>query len=298
MNERKELARIRELSSPLTPFDTGVNPVLKRLGGIKAVVFDIYGTLFISGSGDVGAHDEHTHEKAFLAALEATGFSCNESAGKLGAEKLLAEIRNKHESLIKSGVQYPEIEIREVVPDVLRKLAVDNIINCGLIDEKKIIAFIFEYEFRANPSWPMSGIEKCFNFIRKSGREMGIVSNAQFYTPVMIEAFLGKSYADCGFDEKICVWSYLIGEGKPSLRLYKILKEKLDENFGIKPTEALFVGNDMLKDIWAAKQCGFKTALFAGDKRSLRMRSQDKRCQRLEPDVIITDLLQLCEILQ
>ncbi len=40
-------------------------------------------------------------------------------------------------------------------------------------------------------------------------------------------------------------------------------------------------------------QLGLKTALFAGDQRSLRLREHDPRCSTLEPDLIITKLSQL-----
>jgi putative hydrolase of the HAD superfamily len=38
---------------------------------------------------------------------------------------------------------------------------------------------------------------------------------------------------------------------------------------------------------------GFKTALFAGDARSLRLRENQPKCQNLFADIVITDLLQL-----
>jgi len=41
----------------MQPLNTTVDPKLERLSGIKAVVFDIYGTLVISGCGDVGSAD-------------------------------------------------------------------------------------------------------------------------------------------------------------------------------------------------------------------------------------------------
>jgi putative hydrolase of the HAD superfamily len=49
----------------------------------------------------------------------------------------------------------------------------------------------------------------------------------------------------------------------------------------------------MLKDIWPATRLGFKTALFAGDRRSLRLREDDERCRVLQPDLVIDQLEQL-----
>ena len=49
----------------------------------------------------------------------------------------------------------------------------------------------------------------------------------------------------------------------------------------------------MRNDILPAACAGFKTALFAGDRRSLRLRASDARCAKLSPDLIVTDLRQL-----
>jgi putative hydrolase of the HAD superfamily len=49
----------------------------------------------------------------------------------------------------------------------------------------------------------------------------------------------------------------------------------------------------MLNDMLPAYAEGFQTALFAGDKRSLRLREDDPRCKNLSPDLVITDLRQL-----
>ena len=64
---------------------------------------------------------------------------------------------------------------------------------------------------------------------------------------------------------------------------------------GIPVNAALYLGNDMLNDIYPAQKVGFKTALFAGDARSLRLREDDPGCKNLSPDIIITDLIQLLD---
>ena len=47
-------------------------------------------------------------------------------------------------------------------------------------------------------------------------------------------------------------------------------------------------------DIWPAAQVGYKTALFAGDGRSLRLREDDpNRAQYGQPDAIVTHLEQI-----
>jgi putative hydrolase of the HAD superfamily len=53
----------------------------------------------------------------------------------------------------------------------------------------------------------------------------------------------------------------------------------------------------MLNDIYPAHRSGFQTALFAGDARSLRWRRDDPRCSGLTPDLVVTDLNQVADLL-
>jgi putative hydrolase of the HAD superfamily len=114
----------------------------------------------------------------------------------------------------------------------------------------------------------------------------------------MFPAFLGKVHSELGFDPDLCAWSFQLLEAKPSVNLFRGIVERLQHQNGILPEETLYVGNDKLNDIWPAIQLGLKTALFAGDQRSLRLRENDPRCSDLEPDLIITKLSQLPEAIE
>jgi putative hydrolase of the HAD superfamily len=142
----------------------------------------------------------------------------------------------------------------------------------------------------------MPGLEAILRGLREKNIPIGIVSNAQFYTAIMVEGFTGQSLEDLGFQKDLCVWSYQEKLGKPSTELFEKLKEALSLRH-IAHHQALYVGNDMLNDIWTADQAGLRTALFAGDQRSLRLRETDDRCRHLESDVILTTLGQLWEII-
>ena len=67
----------------------------------------------------------------------------------------------------------------------------------------------------------------------------------------------------------------------------------MKNQYGINENETLYIGNDMLNDVYTAASCGLKTALFAGDKRSLRLRTDNPKVNGLSPDCIITELLQI-----
>ena len=45
---------IKKLLKPLTPQQTNLMPAGKLIQKAKCLLFDVYGTLFISGSGDIG----------------------------------------------------------------------------------------------------------------------------------------------------------------------------------------------------------------------------------------------------
>jgi putative hydrolase of the HAD superfamily len=100
------------------------------------------------------------------------------------------------------------------------------------------------------------------------------------------------------FDKDISVFSYEHQRSKPDAYLFDMVKIKCQEKYTIRPSEILFVGNDMYRDIFPASKAGFKTALFAGDERSLRLRRDNPELKGLEPDYVITDLNQLLKILE
>ena len=60
---------IRQLSSPIEPKPTGVSERLAPLVGIHAVLFDVYGTLFMSASGDIGTARVMGSQQALSEAL-------------------------------------------------------------------------------------------------------------------------------------------------------------------------------------------------------------------------------------
>ncbi len=286
------IRRIEALSTPLLPQPTGVTPRLPRLKGIRALVFDIYGTLLISASGDIGLGGDRNETQAFAAALESTGLKKPESSGQLeqGPALLKEVIQEQHRERQAKGVEYPEVDILAVWSRVLERLELN-------LNPEALQRLAVEYECRVNPVWPMPGLARLLSGLRETEMRMGIVSNAQFCTPLMIQALLGKHPYELGFTPEYCAWSYQLLEAKPSTRLYEQCLTALAEQEGIAPREVLYVGNDQLKDIWPASASGCRTALFAGDARSLRLRNDDGRCNGVTPDAVVTELRQLGELL-
>ena len=285
MNTERLVKRILALSRPLKLQPTDIQPRLLPLTGIKTVLFDIYGTLFISAAGDIGVDMAVDNDQAFRAALQAVGLPPKGNAG------LLKEaIETDHRRKRAQGIDFPEVDIVQIWRRVVTVLMPGVVLTH---DQLRQLAL--EYELRSNPVWPMPGLEEMLEGLKSRGIKMGLISNAQFYTPLLLEAFLKKPLKAIGFDEDLCIFSYRLGEAKPSQRLFQQAVSRLAE-LGIKPAEVMYLGNDKLKDIWPAAHAGLVTALFAGDARSLRLREEDPRCQRLQPDLIVKYLPELLQV--
>ena len=276
----------------MAPQQTDVIAESNPLPNIKAVIFDVYGTLIISGSGDVGSADESDHSDRILQSLEAVGLAEDLSEPPT-ADRIRDEIHRMNQSRVSDACPKPEVDIVEVWRRVLE--------GCGLqrasqsVD--KVVRLAAEYESRANPTYPMPGSEALLSELISRGYRMGIVSNAQVFTPPLVEDLLPEKNLDSGFDLDLCFFSNRFRQSKPGPRLFDALRESLDRR-GILPQEAVYVGNDMLNDVWAASQAGLRTAWFAGDRRSLRPRGDDPRCRSLRPDVVLTSPMQLLDCLQ
>jgi putative hydrolase of the HAD superfamily len=149
--------------------------------------------------------------------------------------------------------------------------------------------FALRYELAVNPVFPKPGVPELLTKIKKSGIILGLISNAQFFTPLLFEAFWGKPPEALGFDPRLLFYSFKIGEAKPSPVLFERAASRLNSQ-NIPPDAALFVGNDMLNDIYGAASRGFTTALYAGDPRSLRLRQGNPLTEKLLPAGIIRSL--------
>lgn len=296
-NRQRLVERIAELSSPRQPIPTDVEPRLTKLEGIRAVAFDIYGTLFTSGSGDVGTIPEVPGAAAFVEALRAMRIDAPTEIGPAGDRALRNRVDEAHTARRLKGVMYPEIDIREIWRDVFHDLKLT--ISADLTGDKTgdFERFAVEYECRANPVWSMPGAREALAACRERGLMLGIVSNAQFFTPLLFEALFGASLPALGFAEVRCVYSYELLEAKPSPRLYKELMLRLGRGGTIAPGEVLYIGNDIRNDIWPAQQVGMRTVLFAGDGRSLRLRADDPKCRDVRPHAEITSLSQFSALL-
>lgn len=269
-------------------------PRLQQLHGIRAVIFDIYGTLFSSGVGDISLATTQNRDAALKATLQENHLQLSPSSASVRLDDSLhATIQQHQDQRRNDGIQFPEVEIRDVWVDFIQQLVADAQLEPEF--EADIETLVIDYETRVNPTQAMPALESTLQQLTAQGKTLSIISNAQFYTPLLFEAYLGKDLEALNFCTNSAVWSYAELEGKPSTRLYQLSAERLQTHHQIAPHEVLYVGNDIRNDIWPAQQIGYHTALFAGDHLSLRRRTSDPDCGHIRPDLEITSLAQILD---
>ncbi len=292
------IANLLDDQNPIKPLETGLKERIPKTETVRAVIFDIYGTLLVSASGDVNESDQNITNLQH--ALIESGYIIFDDIPRGAFDFMLADFRftilEHHKKSKSKNVPYPEINIKKVWGDVLKRAA-DRL---WIAESENACRdrFVIIFEILSNRVFPMPGMQDIVDHFQHRKIPLGIVSNAQFYTPLIMNHYLKNKPSEeviPPFDPDLTVFSFKLGKGKPDSYLYKSLIPALERKYQISPEETLFIGNDMLNDVFAANKAGFKTALFAGDQRSLRLRKQ--QVGDLKPDFIITELEQLKKII-
>lgn len=231
---------------------------------IRAVIFDIYGTLLIAPPG--GFKSDPAFDPTLTAIIESFGHPSPPEPSAV-IDRL---IREHHRS---SPHPHPEIDLRHIFREAL-----------GAADETNLTSLVEAVEDARLSCEPMPGAVETLHSLAAQGIRLGILSNAQSNTLSVLDRLLDG--ATSLLDPELTVLSYQHGMAKPSPELFQLLAERLAQ-FGISPQETLFVGNDPLQDIDPAKEAGFLTALFLGHPSSLRPGEchPDLRLQRL-PEIL------------
>jgi len=290
------LKKFLEPKKVFHPAPTNVKSRGSTLTEIRAYIFDIYGTLLISASGDVGTAVGSGSAAAFRSALTAAGLAdCPPSFYEKIKENFFRFIEESHRTSKEKGYPYPEVDIIKIWSKTLNKPETAALFPEITQIEPKTAATA--YESIVNPVYPMPGMFELLRHPLLKGAELGIISNAQFYTSLIFDYISEGGLRSLGFNSDLCLFSYIQKRAKPDLKLFEELSERLAKR-GISPSQTVYIGNDMLNDIMPAALSGYRTILFAGDRRSLRLRSDHDACKDIKPDVIVNNLIEIIDYIQ
>lgn len=289
---QQELRLLARQRPPLVALASGFKSSVRCLDKIRAVLFDVYGTLLVSQTGDISVNQRVEQHNAANAHSELLLWLNQHYSLE---DLVYQQIREQHAIAKRQGVNYPEVDIIKIWQLILARCLSKEQQKIWPLTLQVIAPLAMEYELLVNQAGLMPQLRSTFAVLKQAKLPLGIVSNAQFYTPLTLEGLCCASLAELGFDERLCSWSYEQSIGKPAVEIFKPPLLQL-ERLGIQADEVLFVGNDLKKDIAPAQQMGMQTVLFVGERRSLRY-YPDANGQ-IRPNCYITSLDQLLQILQ
>ena len=246
----------------------------------RAILFDLYGTLFasaaggdpgIAGTGTATAKTGDAARRLLEGELLAGGYRRGVGAFTDDVARHVVEMRDR----ALERHPFPEIDIEEILGSLLPDL--------GAAARRRLAIL---HEAWRNPCALMPGAPAILGRLRREGIRLGIVSNAQFYTPLLFEALFGADPQESGFETMLTVYSFETGIAKPDGEIFARAAAPLLAA-GLSPSDILVVGNSAANDVAPAAAFGFMTALFAGDGRSFRPAAMAAEGR---PDILLAGL--------
>jgi FMN phosphatase YigB (HAD superfamily) len=310
LSEYAEWLDGRGLLWPSAPPQTPVKaePTLKPLRGIRAVAWNIYGTLLrITGGRLYHVSPEPLRMQIALEKTIEEFAMWNSMTRKPGApwELMLRWYTEIVEQLGMVGTRHkgetPEINSADVWRKVVARLGQKEYeYDADLGDEDELaekIAYFFHSSLQGVEAAP--GALETLETVHRTCRQ-GLIADAQPFTLVQLLRALGAQGKLASLGEVLTggcqTLSYQEGIRKPSRRLFAVAVQRF-HSAGVEPYEVLYIGNRLSDDVAVARQVGFRTALYAGDGVSLHATAADLRDPALKPDRMITALIQVRELL-
>lgn len=294
----------RGLPWPAAPAAVPVKarPSVERLP-VRAVLWTVYGTLVAIPGGELAF--EADIEFVTDAALEKTIHEFkmwNSMSRKPGAPSAyMKELFKKAYDIVRL-TGGGEVRSELIWDDIVKKLMTkEYTFDGGLYGPQteyvKKIAYFYHASIQGAGCYP--GAADALRLVADAGKKQGLLADGQCFTPAQLRKCLKDQ--DPAFDPAFAlapdlrVLSAEHKVKKPSEELFRAAVAACRAK-GIAPDEVLHVGSSLTRDIGPAKKVGFRTALFAGDKSSLQAKADQLNDPHLRPDVLLTELTQIAEV--
>jgi FMN phosphatase YigB (HAD superfamily) len=283
-----------------------VKPHLKRLPQVRAVTWNVYGTLLAISGGDLVF--QHPNDFVMGVALDKTvqEFKMWASMSRKPGQpadymKIIYEQVLDEQKLAVPGEKHPEVAADRLWETILKKLfqkdyKFDPNFYGSLNEFSCKVAFFFHASLQGTAAYPGAAI--ALRHVTGRGLAQGLLADGQCFTPVQIQRGL-NAQEPVNLDEVIPpdlrTLSYEVRGRKPSERLFRHALKQLAGR-GITPDQVLHVGSRVAQDIVPAKRLGMKAALFAGDRASLQATAEQLKEGHGRPDVMLSELSQITEV--
>jgi len=311
LREYAEWLDERQLLWPAVPSvqSAKANPYLEPLPEIRAVTWTIYGTLLSISDGELLL--EHPQQIRMQVALEKTIHEFNmwqSMTRRPGApweymlgkyQEAVAELKMAPSPRKGDLVEVNSAQVWRKLIRLLEQKDYDYDQSFYGTPEQlsEKVAFFFHRCLQGTRAAPGAG--EALAAVADLGLQQGLLSNAQPFTLAQMLRALEKQATlpplNQLFAPGCLILSFQEGVRKPSLSLYQRCLQQF-QKLGIEPSQILHVGTRIQDDLAVAKRLGFRTALYAGDKSSLRATAAEVKDSLLQPDRLLTELGQIRQI--
>jgi len=254
------------------------------LKGVRAVIFDVYGTMV--NYWRPGFEERGSREALLLEAFSGVAgrFGMGETLAAMNPAETPAEtlcgfynglLAVNRQKSAGGGDAPPEVRVEEiwsVIALILKRNGYDAEAVAPWRGDPagfaRCLAYTYNFLSMGRELYP--GVSDALKKLKDGNIALGILSDAQFYTPIDLTLMLrdqsGGRIVDYSelFDTDLTFLSCEYGFVKPSVTLYRRLFDALYE-YHIVPNQTVVVGNDLAADIAPAAALGMRTALFCGD---------------------------------
>jgi FMN phosphatase YigB (HAD superfamily) len=282
-------------------------PHLARLP-VKAVMWTVYGTLLNVPNGELlfepppGPLGDFVFENALEKTIKEFKMwnSMSRKPGK--PSEYMGELFKKNVATLRltgGGEAAAEKVWEDIVKKLQQKEYTYDAGTYGSLEEYcRKIAYFFHASLQGAGAYP--GAADALRVVADAGKQQGLLADGQSFTFAQLRRCLRKD--DPTFEPahyvrpELRILSAEAKARKPGEAIFKAATAALAAK-GIRPAETLHVGSSLARDIAPAKRYGYRTALFAGDKGSLAATGEQLKDPATKPDVMLTELAQVIEVL-
>jgi FMN phosphatase YigB (HAD superfamily) len=276
---------------------------------VKAVFWTVYGTLVAIPGGEL--QFEHPQDFVTDAALDKLikEFKMWQSMSrKPGAPSAyMKELYRKALTTLRmtgaGGEKHPEVQVERVWDDIVKKLfqkeyTFDAATYGSMNEYVKKIAYFYHASIQGSGPYP--GAAEALKLVADRGLFNGLLADGQCFTAGQLQRCLRQQDPALELDAVVPQALRLISADrrarKPSETLFKAAVQAAVSK-GVTPGEILHVGSSVTRDVVPAKKLGMRTALFAGDRNSLAATPEQLKDHATRPDVLLTELPQIVEVI-
>lgn len=283
-------------------------PHLVRLNHIKAVTWNLYGTLLAVTSGDLVF--EHPKEFVMEVALDKTCQEFNMWASMSRKPGQPADyLHHMYSSIVAdqrntAGVanKNPETLSDKVWETIIKRLLQKNYKFdagfFGALNEFSCkVAYFFHTSLQGVRLFPNA--DQALRYLHTRKIAQGLIADCQFFSLLQLQRCLGREdprhQLDKWIDPDLRALSFQHGIRKPNEKMFRHVLNALKDR-GISPEQVLHVSSRVSTDIVPAKKLGMKTALFVGDATAVEATPEQLKKPESRPDILMTDLSQISEV--